>query len=234
MCLCCPPYVPHALSIPSSSVGSHEKVWCVVQIVMLPSMQFYPACFTSFQPEISSSAPYSLTPSRCPFLIGRDQVSVPYKTTGKTVAPYILIFVCRASLKIGHDHFQIAICSHPASYPVISDSSSLVQPASEEKLLEALSWFSESGTYRVGPSFWRNSHQSQLNVKPQGWARPQPQPTLLHLELNPTYPLGSHRLWLTSSVWNATTFHCISRPKTEKEVVKSLCGLCMCPVQFSF
>jgi hypothetical protein len=42
--------------------------------------------------QIFSSAPYSLTPSVCYHNV-RDQVSHPYKTTGKIIVLYILIFV---------------------------------------------------------------------------------------------------------------------------------------------
>jgi hypothetical protein len=58
-------------------------------------MQFFPtSCHSSlFGPNIPLSTLFSNTLSLCSSLNVRDQVSHPYRTTGKIIALYILIFM---------------------------------------------------------------------------------------------------------------------------------------------
>jgi hypothetical protein len=60
-----------------------------VQVMKLLIMQFSPA---SFGPNILLSTLFSNTLSLCSSLNVRDQVSHPYRTTGKIIVLYILIF----------------------------------------------------------------------------------------------------------------------------------------------
>jgi hypothetical protein len=95
----CVPLLPHSCYVPRPSHPPQlhycNYTWRRVQIMKLFIMQFffYPPV-TSFLlgPNILLNTLFSNTLSLCSTLNVREQVSHPYKTTGKIIVLYILIF----------------------------------------------------------------------------------------------------------------------------------------------
>jgi hypothetical protein len=73
--------------------GNEYKLWSSPLCIFL----HYPVTSSLLGPNIPLSTLFSNTLSLCPSLKVRDQVSHPYKTTGKIVVLYILTFTFLAS-----------------------------------------------------------------------------------------------------------------------------------------
>jgi hypothetical protein len=82
---CSPPFVLHALPISYSWHDRSNYTWRRVQVMKLLIMQFPLTSLISsvFGPNILLSTLLSNTLILCPSLNVRDQLSCPYKTTGK-------------------------------------------------------------------------------------------------------------------------------------------------------
>jgi hypothetical protein len=74
---------------PHPQLNHSNYTWRRVQIMKLFAMQFSPPSCHPSSVQISSSAPFSNTLSLCCSLNATDQVSHPYRITGKTIVLYI-------------------------------------------------------------------------------------------------------------------------------------------------
>jgi hypothetical protein len=83
----CPPHPPW--------LDNTNYTWRRVQVMKLLTMQFSPTSnlFIHLWCKCSLSTLFSNTLSLCSFINVRDQVSHPYRTTGKIIVSYILIFM---------------------------------------------------------------------------------------------------------------------------------------------
>ena len=85
------PYVLHASSISCSRFGHPNNICWAIQVIKLLIMYFFfhsPVTSSLVDPNILLN---TLFPNTL-YLSVSDQVSPPYKTTGKTIVLYILIF----------------------------------------------------------------------------------------------------------------------------------------------
>ena len=85
------PYVLHAPHISLFSILSHEQY--LVSSKDYCSFLHSPVTSSLLGPNILLNTPFSSTISLCSSLNVNDQVSHPYKTTGKIIVLYILIFI---------------------------------------------------------------------------------------------------------------------------------------------
>jgi hypothetical protein len=89
----------HSCYMPCSShtpwLDHSNFTWRRVQVIKFPIMQFSPTSghFISLRSKYSPQSLFSNTLSLCSSLNVRDQVSRPYRTTGKIIVLYILILV---------------------------------------------------------------------------------------------------------------------------------------------
>jgi hypothetical protein len=95
----CIPRLPHSCYVPCPShppwLHHSNYVWRGVQVMKLLIMQFPLISFTSslLGSNILLSTLFSNTLSLCFSHNVRDQISHPYRTTGKIIVLYILIFM---------------------------------------------------------------------------------------------------------------------------------------------
>ena len=90
------PHAGYVLNPPHYSRFDHpNNIWCGVQIIHLPIMQFPPlSCYpVPLTPNIPLNTLFSSTLSLRTSLSVCDQVSQTYKTTGKIIVLYTLIFI---------------------------------------------------------------------------------------------------------------------------------------------
>src|SRR5215471_1036091 len=89
-----PPYAPHALLISFVSILPPAKYWVRSTDHSAPHYAAFPIPVTSslLGPNTLLKTPFSNTLSLCSSLNVSDQVSYPYKTTGRIIVLYILIF----------------------------------------------------------------------------------------------------------------------------------------------
>jgi hypothetical protein len=86
---------------PSHLFGNSNNIWRGVQIMKLLIMQFSPSLchFFSLRPDTHLSTLFSNILSICSSFNARDQVSHPYRTTGKIILLYILPLVRYSKLR---------------------------------------------------------------------------------------------------------------------------------------
>jgi hypothetical protein len=93
------PLLPHSCYMPCPShppwLDHSDYIWWRVQLMKLLIMQFSPIShhFTLFSPHNLLSTLFSNTLSLCSSISITDYVSHPYRTTGKIILLYILIFM---------------------------------------------------------------------------------------------------------------------------------------------
>jgi hypothetical protein len=86
-----PPFILHALPISSSLTYHSNYVWWGVQVWRVSLCSFLQPPITSLSLNILPSALFSNTLNLFSSINVTDQVSHPYRTTGKIIVFYILI-----------------------------------------------------------------------------------------------------------------------------------------------